>query len=42
MIINNRMVIGTLPIEQLRAIFRALAGEHEREGAGFLESWVDG
>ena len=41
MIINNRMVIGTLPYEQLRAIFQALVDEHERGGAGFLENWVE-
>ena len=40
MIINNRMVIGTLPYEQLRAIFTALI--EEREGPDkFLENWVD-
>ena len=42
MIINNRMVIGTFPYEQLRSIFRALVelrrpGEEPR----FLENWVD-
>jgi len=41
MIINNRMVIGTLPTAQLRAIFRALVDEHELEGQKFLENWVD-
>ncbi len=41
MIINNRMVIGTLPYIQLRAIFQALANqrEHGRE-KGFIEQWV--
>jgi uncharacterized membrane protein len=40
MIVNNRMIIGTLPYEQLRAIFQALVDE--TEGArGFLESWVE-
>ena len=39
MIINNRMIIGTLPYEQLRAIFQALVDEREREGAKFLENW---
>jgi uncharacterized membrane protein/predicted DsbA family dithiol-disulfide isomerase len=38
MIINGRMVIGTLPIEQLRAIFQALVAE--AEGRRFMESWV--
>ena len=42
MIINNRMVIGTFPYEQLRSIFRALVelrrpGEEPR----FLENWLD-
>jgi uncharacterized membrane protein/protein-disulfide isomerase len=40
MIINNRMVIGTLPYEQLRAIFAALVAEAEGEGR-FIENWVD-
>jgi uncharacterized membrane protein len=39
MIINNRMVIGTLPYEQLRAIFAALIEEHEGKDK-FLENWV--
>lgn len=41
MIINNRMVIGTLPTAQLRAIFQALVDEHELKGQKFLENWVD-
>ncbi len=40
MIINNRMVIGTFPYEQLRAIFQALVDEAEGEGK-FMESWVE-
>jgi protein-disulfide isomerase len=40
MIINNRMIIGTLPYEQLRAIFKALVEEAEGEGR-FIENWVD-
>jgi len=40
MIINGRMVIGTLPYDQLRAIFQALVDEHERgEGSRFIENW---
>ena len=40
MIINGRMVIGTLPYDQLRAIFQALVDEHERAtGTRFLENW---
>ena len=38
MIINGRMIIGTLPYDQLRAIFQALLDQAEGEG-GFLESW---
>jgi len=39
MIINGRMVIGTLPYEQMRAIFQALVDE--REGRkNFMENWV--
>jgi uncharacterized membrane protein/protein-disulfide isomerase len=40
MIINNRMMIGTFPYEQLRAIFQALVEEAEGDGR-FMESWVD-
>ena len=39
LILNNRMIIGTLPYEQLRAIFQALVDEHN--GQGFIENWVD-
>ena len=39
MIVNNRMIIGTLPYEQLRAIFQALAAEGGG-GTRFIESWV--
>jgi uncharacterized membrane protein len=39
MILNNRMVIGTMPHAQLRAIFRALLEEREG-GARFMEDWV--
>ena len=40
LIINNRMIIGTLPYDQLRAIFQALLDEHERgEGSQFIENW---
>jgi uncharacterized membrane protein len=40
MIINNRMIIGTLPTDQLRAIFRALVDEHANGGSGFMENWL--
>jgi uncharacterized membrane protein/protein-disulfide isomerase len=39
MIINNRMIIGTLPYEQLRAIFQALVNEVGTER--FMENWVE-
>ena len=40
LIINNRMIIGTLPYDQLRAIFQALIDEHERgESSQFIENW---
>lgn len=40
MIINNRMIIGTLPYEHLRAIFQALVDQQGDE-QGFMESWVE-
>ncbi|MBD3415266.1 MAG: thioredoxin domain-containing protein [Candidatus Aminicenantes bacterium] len=39
MIINGRMVIGTLTLEQMRAIFQALVDEQEK-GKNFMEHWV--
>jgi protein-disulfide isomerase len=41
MIVNNRMIIGTLPYEQLRAIFQALVDEHEGGERRFIESWIE-
>lgn len=43
MIINNRMVIGTLPYAHLKAIFESLlaGGEAEQTGGKFLENWVE-
>jgi uncharacterized membrane protein len=41
MIVNNRMIIGTLPVEQLRAIFQALVDEHETGERRFIESWEE-
>jgi uncharacterized membrane protein/protein-disulfide isomerase len=41
LIVNNRMIIGTLPYAQLRAIFQALVEEREKAGGKrFLENWV--
>jgi protein-disulfide isomerase/uncharacterized membrane protein len=42
MIINNRMVIGTLPYAHLKAIFESLLSEEEKtDGRKFIENWVD-
>jgi protein-disulfide isomerase len=41
MIVNNRMIIGTLPYVQLRAIFQALVDEADDGGSRFLENWVE-
>ncbi len=42
MIINNRLVIGTLPYAQLRAIFQSLSSERQgsTEEKKFIENWV--
>ncbi len=40
MIINNRMIIGTLPYQHLKAIFQALVDERENGGRKFIENWV--
>jgi uncharacterized membrane protein len=40
MIINDRMIIGTLPYDHLRAIFQALVEEHEGGPKKFIENWV--
>ena len=39
MIINGRMIIGTLPYEQMRAIFQDLVDEYEGKSQ-FIEHWV--
>jgi protein-disulfide isomerase len=38
-LLNNRMIIGTLPYEHLRAICQALVEEYEG-GKKFIENWV--
>ena len=38
MIVNGRMIIGTLPYAQLRAIFQALVDEAEGNPR-FIEAW---
>jgi uncharacterized membrane protein/protein-disulfide isomerase len=40
MIINNRMIIGTLPYEHMKAIFQALVEEHEGGPKKFIENWM--
>ncbi|MGA2531583.1 MAG: vitamin K epoxide reductase family protein [Candidatus Aminicenantales bacterium] len=39
-IINNRMIIGTLPYQHMKAIFQALVDERESGGRRFIENWV--
>jgi protein-disulfide isomerase len=42
LIVNNRMIIGTLPYAQLRAIFEALIAESGKTGdKRYLENWVE-
>jgi len=41
MIINNRMIIGTLPYDHLKAIFQALVDEREGGPKKFIENWVE-
>jgi uncharacterized membrane protein/predicted DsbA family dithiol-disulfide isomerase len=42
MIINGRMVIGTLPYENMKAILQAVLDRAEKPGAGrFIENWED-
>jgi protein-disulfide isomerase/uncharacterized membrane protein len=43
MIINNRMIIGTLPYSQLKAIFESLLSEGPPPGGDrrFMENWVE-
>ncbi len=40
MILNNRMIIGTLPYYHLKAIFHALVEEQEAGSKQFIENWV--
>jgi uncharacterized membrane protein/protein-disulfide isomerase len=40
LIINNRMIIGTLPYEHMKAIFQALVEEHQGGPKKFIENWV--
>jgi protein-disulfide isomerase/uncharacterized membrane protein len=40
LIVNGRMIIGTLPYAQLRAILQAALDEETGRGRNFLENWV--
>ncbi len=40
MVLNGRMIIGTLPTDQLRAIFQAIIAQSEGSDR-FLENWVE-
>lgn len=40
MIVNNRMIIGTLPLAQMRAIFKALIAAAALKDDRFLENWL--
>ncbi len=41
LIVNGRMIIGTLPDEQMRAIFRAIVDQRLGRGQRFIENWVE-
>lgn len=41
LILNDRMIIGTLPDDQMRAILQAIVDQRLGRGKRFLESWVD-
>lgn len=41
LIVNGRMIIGTLPLDQLRAIFQGLLHARRMEERGFIESWIN-
>jgi uncharacterized membrane protein/protein-disulfide isomerase len=42
LIVNNRMIIGTLPYAHLKAIFESLLAEGPPPGGGkFMENWVE-
>lgn len=41
LIVNGRMIIGTLPDEQMRAILQAVLDQRLGRGKRFIENWVD-
>ncbi|MDD5542437.1 MAG: vitamin K epoxide reductase family protein [Acidobacteriia bacterium] len=40
LIINDRMVIGTFPYAQMRALFQALIDKQEHKDSKFMENWA--
>jgi hypothetical protein len=40
MIVNGRMLIGTLPLEHMRAILQALVDAHGASSNSFMENWL--
>lgn len=40
MIVNNRLIIGTLPLPHMRAIFKALIDASALKDGRFLENWL--
>jgi protein-disulfide isomerase/uncharacterized membrane protein len=41
LIVNGRMIIGTLPDEQMRAILQAVLDQRLGRGRRFIENWVE-
>lgn len=41
LIVNNRMIIGTFPYEQLRAIFQSIVDKNEKGKQNFMEHWQE-
>ncbi len=41
LIVNGRMIIGTLPDEQMRAILQAVRDQRLGRGKRFIENWVE-
>ena len=41
LIVNGRMIIGTLPDEQMRAILQAVLDQRLGRGKRFIENWVE-
>jgi hypothetical protein len=41
LIVNGRMIIGTLPLPHMRAILQALVFASQAESGNFIESWIN-